>query len=441
VESAPKAPPAKPAPAPGLSSKLVAFYGTLFPPGSPQRRFGPVILAAALVLFFLLGKCAFSSLVSKSPEEVKAAQAVIEAKTTGRLVVKSNRANTTIEATRVPAAGEVASPGVSGSAEGASNQTLPGLPAGKYVLTARSEGWPDIRQEVSVTVGGTAEAAVNFKSGSLRLDSDPTGATVRFGQTVLGQTPLVIPQLPPGECPLTLEYPSWPVLTFKATIAENVESTETARLPHGKLVVESTPPGATVVLDGRKIGQTPLTLENIPAGAKKLTLQAKDFPTLTVSGTVEDRGEMKVNVPLGSGYPELDPPALLRAVWVSDNPDKLSPQFDTAGPFQPQNGIVKNLLRKRLYELWLRRSFRFSATVKSYDPASGQIEFDEQKSELSRYRVLAKLSPEARGNKDLAAQLAKGATFELYGRLSAVEEPRWPSKVITFVFSSAEPLH
>ncbi len=402
-----------------------------------KRWFAPAVLAGVALI-------AFGVFRLSQPSERTAAAAASAAPpdplTTGRLVVKSNRADTIIEATRVAPTGETAGAGTKGTSEGAASQELAGLPAGKYVLTARSEGWPEVRREVNVAAGGATEVAVQFKSGSLRLDSDPTGATVRRGETVLGQTPFTIPQLPPGECQLSIQYPAWPALNFKTTITENVESAETVRLPHGKLTVETTPAGATVRLEGRSIGQTPLTVERIPAGPKKLTLQAKDFPTLEVSGTVEDHGEMKVNVALGSGFPELDPPALLRAVWVADNPDKLSPQFDTAGVFQPQNGIVKNLHRKRLYEGWLRRSYHFSGAVKSYDPVSGQIEFAEQKSELSKYRVMAKLSPGAREAKDRTAQLVKGATFEIYGRLSAVEEPRWPLKVITFEISAAEPL-
>ena len=398
-----------------------------------RRRFVPFLLAALFVLG--TGGC------GKSPEEAKAAKAAIVAQTTGRLTVKSNRADTTIEATRIPV-GEAASASAKGAADGAASQELAGLPAGKYILTARSEGWPEIRQEVDVVAGGTSAVTVNFKSGSLRLDSDPTGATVRLGSAVLGQTPFIIPQLPPGESQLSLEYPSWPVVTFKTTITADVESAATVRLPHGKLTVTTTPPGATVLLAGRTIGQTPLTVERVPAGARKLSLQAKDFPTLDVAVTVEDRGDVKVNVPLGSGFPELDPPALLRAIWVPDNPDSIAPALEgVTGNFQSRNGIVKNLNRKRLHEVWLRKKYRFAAIVKSYDPGKGQVEFAEQRSELSRYRVLAGLSPEARSNKDLTAQLTKGATFELYGRLTAVEEPHWPSKVITFEISAVDPLH
>ena len=115
--------------------------------------------------------------------------------------------------------------------------------------------------------------------------------------------------------------------------------------------------------------------------------------------------------------------------------------FDShTGIYQPKNDIVKNLHRKRLYENWLRKPYRLAAVIKSYDRDTGQIEFAEQKSELSKYRILARLSSASRANPERVASLTKGGTFEFYGTLSAVEEPRWPSKVITFEFSTAEPL-
>jgi len=408
------------------------------PPAALLRRFGPASFAVLAVAFLgnvLIHGC------SKTPEEKQAAQAALVAQTTGRLVVKSNRANTSLEATRLAAPGEAASVGIKGSEDGAAEQTLAGLPPGKYAVLARTEGWSDLRQEVTVDAGRTTEVAFSFKSGSLRLDSDPTGATVRLGANVLGHTPLLIPQLTPGPCSVTLEYPSWPAATFKTTITENVEAAATVHLPYGKLVVESSPAGATVVLGGRALGQTPLMLERVSAGTKQLTLQAKNFPDVTVSVAVEDHSEAKVRSILATGFPELDPAELFRAVWVYDDPNQLAPRVDTvAGPYQPRNEIVKNLHRKRLYENWLRKRFRFTATVKAYDPVSGQVEFAEQKSELSKYRVMALLSAEAHRDKDLAAQLTKGATFAVYGTLTAVEEPHWPAKVITLELSPADPL-
>lgn len=410
--------------------KAAELYDQWFPVGTARRRYGHIVIAGTLILLLLLGKCAFSSHRSKGPREP-------DPKTTGRLVVKSNLADTTIEATRIATPDDATITSFNGLVD----QPLAGLPPGKYNVKARAEGWPEIHQEVTVDVGRATEIAMNFKGGSLRLDSDPTGASVRQGDSVLGRTPLVIPQLPPGECQLFLEYPSLPALSFKATIAEGVESTATVRLPHGKLTVETSPTGVKVLLGKRLLGQTPLTLELFPAGTRKLTLQAKDFPALELSVTVDDGGEAKVHPALGTAFPVLDPSALLHAVWVPDSADSFAAPFEgLSGPSAPQNGVIKNLNRKRLYEDWLRKRYCLTAVVKGYDRTNGQIEFAEQKSELSSYRVLARLSAEARNDQALTAQLTKGATFAFYGRLNAVEEPRFLSKVISFEFSSVEPL-
>ncbi len=413
-----------------LRSKALAIYDRLFPVGSPRRRFGPVIVAAVLILLVLLGKCALPS-----PGSAKAKGP--DPKTTGRLVVKSNLADAAINATRVTSPSDAST----ASFDGLVNQPLAGLPPGRYTVTARADGWPDTLKVVSVEAGQTTDAAVNFKSGSLRLDSDPTGAAVRQGATVLGHTPLVVPMLPVGECQLSLEYPAWPVHSFKAAITENVETVATVRLPYGKVTVNTDPPGVMVLMGGKAVGQTPLSIERFPAGTRKLTLQAKNFPPLVVPVTVEDHGDVTVSPALGTAFPVLDPAALLRNVWVPNDPDRISPPFDgLSGPSKPKNGVIKNLNRKKLYENWLLHRYGFTAIIKSYNRSDGQIEFAEQQSDLSKYRVLARLSDRARDDPDLTAQLTKGATFSLYGRLSAVEEPRWLSKVITFELSAAEPL-
>jgi PEGA domain/DnaJ domain len=410
--------------------KLPGLYESLFPLGSPLRRFGPAILLVAVVFVILVGKCALSSSGSK-------ASSGPDPKTTGRLIVKSNLASATIEAKRIPSPGSATTANVDGTVD----QLLSGLPPGKYAVAAKVDGWREVHEEVNIEAERTTEVAMNFKGGSLRLDSDPTGATVRLGTSVLGRTPLVVPLLAPGVCQLSIEYPSWPVAAVKTTITEGVEANEIVRLPQGKLTVETTLPGTTVLLAGQALGQTPLTVERFPAGTRKLKLQAKDFPPLEVSVTVEDRGELKIHPILGSVFPVLDPATLLRAIWIHDDPDRISPLIEgVTGPFQSRNGVVKNLNRKLLFESWMRKRYTFTGIIKAYDPATGQIEFVEQQSDLSKHRVLAILSVEARNDPELIPQLTKGASVALYGRLNAVEEPRWPSKVISFELSSSEPL-
>ena len=422
-------------------TKAAGLYNKLFPVDTPRRPYGIAVVAALVLVILLLAKCAVSSVGEKISAVAHAHTQAKLAETTGRLIVKSNLPDASVEVVRHPAAGEAPAAAVTGVID----QVLANLPPGKYAVTARAEGWPDARGEVEITAERQTDLTVNFPFGSLRLDSDPAGANVRWGNATLGKTPLLIPQLPPGEAQLSVEYqswPAWPAVIVRPMIKENAEAAASVWLPHGKLTVESNPTGAMVLIGGRASGQTPLTLDRFPAGTRKVTLQAKDFPAVEMSVTVEDRGEARVNLEPGYGFPELNPATLLQSVWVPNDPNRIAPPFDSLGRFEARNGIVKNLNRKRLYETWLLRMYRYSAAVKAYDPKTGMVEFAEQENALSRYRVLAELSPAARGDKELIARLlAKGATLNVYGKLDAVEEPRWPFKLISLELSGAEPLH
>ncbi len=408
-------------------TKALALHDKLFPVGTPRRKYSWLILGGALLFLLLLAKCAISSGghdAAQGPDPKK----------TGVVTVKSNLPEIAIEVAGVANSG---SAGALFHDSGAA-PSVRGLPPGKYVLTAKADGWADLHQDVTAKKGQTSEVTLHFPTGSLRLDSDPAGANVKIGDAVLGQTPLTISPLPPGECSVVIEYPSWPPVTFKTTIAENVEATGAVRLPYGKLTVESNPAGASVLFGKRSVGVTPLTLDRVPAGNRKFTLQAKNFPPLEVAVTIDDHGEAKVSKDLGYGYPELDPLAMLRSIWKSESQNEAESQFER---YAPKNGVIRNLDRRRLFEKWLAKPYRYSGTVKAYDAGEGQVELAEDKNELTRYRFLVKLSSAARNDKDVIEHLAKGAAFAFYGQLSAVEEGRWPSKVVTFEFTGAEPLH
>ncbi|MDQ5978564.1 MAG: hypothetical protein QG602_1538 [Verrucomicrobiota bacterium] len=398
--------------------------------GSLARATAAILSAILVALLSLAAGC------GKSPEEQRAIAKAEKARTTGVLAVKSNLATAAITATLLPSGAETAPAPATGTLE----KPLSGLAPGKYAVTARADGWPEASGQAEITAGQTAELELNFKSGSLRLESEPVGVTVKLGATVLGKTPLTIPMLPPGECALTLEQPGWPAIALRTTIAEGQEAVATARLPHGKLSVESFPTGAAVLIGGKSFGQTPLVWERMPAGTKKLTLQAKDFPPLEITVQVDDRSDVKVAPELGAAFPLLNGAAVLKDVWVPDDPNRLTASFEITGRFAPKNGIVKNLKRQRLHENWLPKRYRYSGTVKAYDPKSGEIEFNEEVGELSRFRIVATPTPAALAALNLDEKTAKGVTLAFYGLLTGVEEPRWPARAITFELTSAEPL-
>lgn len=418
---------------PDALAKAQSAYDRLFPPGTPRRKFGPWVLIAAVIIVLLLAKSAVTSAGDKISAVSQARAEEKRVQSTGVLVVKSNRPEATVEAVRLASADDPSTARING----ALGQAMPNLTPGKYAVKLRAEGWPDALGEVDVPAGQQTEATVNFKSGSLRLETVPAGAIVKLGKAVLGKTPLLVPQLPPGENSLSLEFLSWPAVPHQVTITENQEAAATVRLPHGRLVVDSFPAGATVVLQGKAFNKTPLFFDPIAVGPHKVTVQAKGFPPMEVSVTVTDGTETKVRPILGTAFPLLDPAALLSAVWL---PDDSNVARITTGLYKPRNDVVKNLRRDWLYNGWLNKTYRYSGAIKAYDAATGRVEFAEQKSDLARYRVVALVKPgtpsPAPVKKD--AKDKEPVVLALYGHLTDVDEPSWPGRVISLELTNAE---
>ena len=100
--------------------------------------------------------------------------------------------------------------------------------------------------------------------GSLTVNAIPW-ANISIDGKHSGTTPITLDTLKTGIYTVKLENPKFPDWETKVTIAKG----KTTKIAHkfggfGTLIVNATPWGK-VYLDGVLIGQTPLTLDNIPA--------------------------------------------------------------------------------------------------------------------------------------------------------------------------------
>jgi hypothetical protein len=71
----------------------------------------------------------------------------------------------------------------------------------------------------------------------------------------------------------------------------------------GSLVVETRPPGARVVVDGRDRGATPLTLSDVPAGTHAVRLERPGYQTISTTVRVDARTRARVAVSLTAERP------------------------------------------------------------------------------------------------------------------------------------------
>ncbi len=148
------------------------------------------------------------------------------------------------------------------------------------------------------------EVAVAPESGRLLIRSSPTGAEVLVNGVRRGQTPLAVRDLPLGTHTVLLTRPGYaraehrialtdarPSRSLEARLVTEAPSgSPTPRVPvapptrqaapraaTGSLVVESRPPGARVLVDGREVGTTPVTLETIAPGVHAVRLERDGY--------------------------------------------------------------------------------------------------------------------------------------------------------------------
>ena len=141
-------------------------------------------------------------------------------------------------------------------------------------------------------------------TSSLRIRSDPTGATVKDANgRELGITPCLVDGLAPGsEWSGTLELNGY----MTAPISGSVTAGEQTDLPEitlepspQQVILTSEPSGAIISRDGVNIGKTPWTVNGIAPGTQ-VTYQfsLKDHKALDAGGTVEIGKPLEVHATL-----------------------------------------------------------------------------------------------------------------------------------------------
>jgi hypothetical protein len=143
----------------------------------------------------------------------------------GRLVVQSTPAHAAVT--------------LNGTWRGRTPLTLDDLAFGKYVVRVVQPGFKVAQEDVTLSA---RDGAHTFNA---RLEAEGRGAALRPGS---GQAPRSLAPSSRGAAPAPASFT-------------------------GSLYVDSRPRGATVLLDGRSVGQTPLTLADVPIGAHVVRIE------------------------------------------------------------------------------------------------------------------------------------------------------------------------
>ena len=104
------------------------------------------------------------------------------------------------------------------------------LPARSYELTAHLDGWPNEQQKIDIDPKRENAAQFVFANGSVKITSAPGGASVTANGKELGQTPLVIEEVKPGDVTYELRLAGYKSTSVNGKVEPQQQAFLAARL-------------------------------------------------------------------------------------------------------------------------------------------------------------------------------------------------------------------
>ncbi len=190
-----------------------------------------------------------------------------------------------VTVTTVPAEAEVRSKGeLLGSTPGTVE-----LLAGTHELVIDRNGYKTFRQQVSVEAGqqlSLPEIALTIADGILKVRSDPPAAAVSINGRYRGTTPVDAELKPGAGYAVIISKAGYATITRQVSLPDRQSKTLRVSLEPvlGEVQVLGVPAGATVLLDGRSVGEGDQQLQ-LPARAHDVTVRQAGFADFKASVT------------------------------------------------------------------------------------------------------------------------------------------------------------
>lgn len=178
------------------------------------------------------------------------------------------------------------------------------LKLGHYAVTVTFPNYEPAKLDIEVKENETADPGVIkliHETGSLELASDPPGMTYNVhpsnngllinmipGGTLTGTTPATLNEVPSGDYTVTFSRPGFEDHNENVTVTHDTPAKISWKFTNGNVLITSTPSGATVTTaDGKPIGTTPVTINDVQPGDVTYTLNLDGYDPATISGKVE----------------------------------------------------------------------------------------------------------------------------------------------------------
>ena len=139
----------------------------------------------------------------------------------------------------------------------------------------------------------TTTAAPN-QNGSVAVTSVPNGASVTLDGRYAGTTPVIIPEVEPGNHNISLTYPGYAPFNQSLSVGSSQTTAVNANLAvstepapsTGSLIVVTDPAGAQVSVDGEARGVSPATIPGLSEGKHAVLIRLEDYYDLPATVNV-----------------------------------------------------------------------------------------------------------------------------------------------------------
>ncbi len=172
------------------------------------------------------------------------------------------------------------------------------IPPGPVMVQASLPGYETVSRQVVVQTGRKNMVTLNLQpsSGKLTIVSNPAGATVTIDKRRVGVTPIQDLTIQPGNKQVVVNLKGYDQYTENVTVIPGSQQQVWANLvktlpPNGHLSINSTPSGAVLWLDGKRLGRTPLKNRLLKAGNYNVKLTMTDYLPLEQVVVVERGGK------------------------------------------------------------------------------------------------------------------------------------------------------
>lgn len=152
----------------------------------------------------------------------------------------------------------------------------------QHNFRCKLDGYEDDRKSLSVTQNATINFDLKKKTGSIFVTTKPSGAAVSLDGQQVGYSPLTIPDISHGSHQLSCELAGYQAFDNSISVPRDVKFNINLGLSP-KFSITSSPPGATILIDGNYMGITPFSITYISDGNRKIEAHLKGYENQTTT--------------------------------------------------------------------------------------------------------------------------------------------------------------